>query len=390
MATTHYVWDPVNDSLLMEKDGAGNTLASYTNEPVHYGNLVSQRRSGATSYYHFDALGSTRLLTDSSESITDSAIYNSSGETVASSGSTTNPFGFGGALGYYANPETGDHYVRARTYRPAIARWLSIDPLGVMAGINLYVYVDNQFIHLLDPSGLQAVLPPGLSICKPEECDACVKQAESGKGMGGDEIVNYLNFLLEKAAKKSKSCTYDMNCCAPGSKDKRCELCEAPFSTARGALLPEDINKDYAGKSQIVLCSKAFTIFGKGAMPPFDKATKCQDVIETIRQELIHLLDRCTGLDRRADKCEECICDEVRGHYYSKQCEPGSIWWIIKGGRDKPFTSVYDCVTWSAALACAAACKSLSADDLLPKVKAVYGTCKPDDTQKEPKLPVEK
>ncbi len=33
MAKTRYIWDPVNDTYLMEKDAAGSTTAVYTNEP---------------------------------------------------------------------------------------------------------------------------------------------------------------------------------------------------------------------------------------------------------------------------------------------------------------------------------------------------------------------
>ncbi|REJ91435.1 MAG: RHS repeat-associated core domain-containing protein [Planctomycetota bacterium] len=49
-----------------------------------------------------------------------------------------------------------DNYVRARTYDPVIARWLSRDPLGFAAGdYNLYRYVGNRVVIAIDPSGLQ-------------------------------------------------------------------------------------------------------------------------------------------------------------------------------------------------------------------------------------------
>jgi len=64
MAKTRYVWDPVSDSLLQEKDGnTGVTQVTYTNEPAPYGPLRSERRGSETRQYHFDALGSTRALT---------------------------------------------------------------------------------------------------------------------------------------------------------------------------------------------------------------------------------------------------------------------------------------------------------------------------------------
>ena len=96
MAVTNYVWDTVFDSYLTEQDEAGNTQAVYTNEPVPFGRLISQRRGGATSYYHYDAQGSTRQLTDEDQNVTDSATYTAFGEKVASSGTTQNPFGYKG------------------------------------------------------------------------------------------------------------------------------------------------------------------------------------------------------------------------------------------------------------------------------------------------------
>jgi hypothetical protein len=40
----------------------GVTSASYMLQPVGYGNLLSQRRSSATQFHLFDALGSTGRL----------------------------------------------------------------------------------------------------------------------------------------------------------------------------------------------------------------------------------------------------------------------------------------------------------------------------------------
>ena len=44
-----------------------------------YGNLISQRRSGTTSFYLFDGLGSTTQLANSTGSVTDSYLYDSWG-----------------------------------------------------------------------------------------------------------------------------------------------------------------------------------------------------------------------------------------------------------------------------------------------------------------------
>jgi len=66
--------------------------------PELHGELVSQRRSGATSFHHRvhpersrrDALGSTRNLTNSAQTVTDTRDCQAFGLTNASSSSTAN------------------------------------------------------------------------------------------------------------------------------------------------------------------------------------------------------------------------------------------------------------------------------------------------------------
>ena len=67
--TTKFIWD--GQDVLLETDVSNNTQVTYTQTPDIYGNLVSQRRSTTSKYYHFDALGSTLALTGSDETVTD-------------------------------------------------------------------------------------------------------------------------------------------------------------------------------------------------------------------------------------------------------------------------------------------------------------------------------
>jgi len=107
-----------------------------------------------TSYYHYDALGSTRELTNSAGDVTDSYIYNAWGEEVAKTGTSINPFRWVGNVGYSYDGDTDNYYVRARNYSPAQARWLSVDPIGYIGSkLNLYEYVGGNPVTLLDPSG---------------------------------------------------------------------------------------------------------------------------------------------------------------------------------------------------------------------------------------------
>jgi|GEM_PF-4716371 len=150
MATTKFVWDELSDNVLMETDENNVPTAEYTHWPERFGELISQERSGVTSYFHYDGAHSTRLLTDDNGEITDTYIYSAYGELVARTGTTTNPFGYKGAVGYYTNAATNDIYVRARSYQPVSGRWLSMDPLGFVDGPNLYCFFA---INSVDPSG---------------------------------------------------------------------------------------------------------------------------------------------------------------------------------------------------------------------------------------------
>ena len=98
----------------------------YTLQPELYGNVLSQRRSGTTSFYLFDGLGSTTQLANSTGSVTDN-LYDSFGN-ILLTGSTTNWFRYVGQLGYYADIDLASYYVRAREYNPATGKFMSRDP----------------------------------------------------------------------------------------------------------------------------------------------------------------------------------------------------------------------------------------------------------------------
>jgi RHS repeat-associated protein len=150
---TKYVWDTVSDCVLSELDENNAVTAVYTNEPQQYGGVLSQRRGTTSHFHHHDALGSTRFLTDSSGNVTDTYLHDAWGNSVAQTGTTVNTFKWVGKYGYYTDDSTGQVYVRARMYQPAVARWASVDPLRFADGLNLFLYVRSSPILQMDPSG---------------------------------------------------------------------------------------------------------------------------------------------------------------------------------------------------------------------------------------------
>jgi RHS repeat-associated protein len=51
--------------------------------------------------------------------------------------------------------ETGLDYFGARYYAPWLGRWTTADPLGLQAGVNLYLYARGSPIVMVDPNGME-------------------------------------------------------------------------------------------------------------------------------------------------------------------------------------------------------------------------------------------
>ena len=171
--TTKFVWDPVLDAYQSELDASNVIQAIYTQPPVQFGQIISQRRGTTSHWYHPDSLGTTRALSDSAQATSDTYLVDAWGNPISSTGSTINSFRWVGNVGYYFDQESGLYYIRARVYQPTIARWISADPLfyalarsgmisissrdpiGYFSGANQYVFLEDGPVDKVDPSGLK-------------------------------------------------------------------------------------------------------------------------------------------------------------------------------------------------------------------------------------------
>ena len=113
---------------MLETNGSGSTLASYV---LGGTGLLSQTRSGTTSYFLQDGQGSTRALTNSSGTITDTYSYTAFGELFNQTGSTTNSYLY---TGQQYDSLTSLYSLRARYYNPALGRFLSQDTYPINFG----------------------------------------------------------------------------------------------------------------------------------------------------------------------------------------------------------------------------------------------------------------
>jgi RHS repeat-associated protein len=140
--TTNYVYEGANS--VEEVDQNGAVLARYT-QGTGIDEPLAELRSGASSYYQQDGLGSVTSLGNSTGSLGNTYVYDSFGNLIASSGSTVNPFQY---TGRDFDTETGLRYYRARYYDPVVGRFLSEDPVRFRGGVNFYGYVVNNPIGM--------------------------------------------------------------------------------------------------------------------------------------------------------------------------------------------------------------------------------------------------
>ncbi|TKB95631.1 MAG: hypothetical protein E8D41_00280 [Nitrospira sp.] len=159
--TKRYVYD--GEDILLEYDGANVLQARYTHGPG-IDEPIAVTKSSSTFFYHQDGLGTVTDLTDAAGVTAKSYSYDAYGNILESPGTVEQPYTF---TGREFDSESGLYYYRERYYDPSIGRFIHADPLGILAGVNLYAYVNNNPAAFTDPLGLIAPpSPPGEDICE--------------------------------------------------------------------------------------------------------------------------------------------------------------------------------------------------------------------------------
>jgi RHS repeat-associated protein len=127
---------------------------------------LEQIASGSNTalYLLTDQLGSVRALTDSKGQVVATYTYSAYGLMTATTGTASTPLRF---AGQYLDAESGLYYLRARSYDPTTAQFMTRDPL-VLLTKQPYVYAHDNPLNRTDPSGLA----PDGSLCTgyPQSC----------------------------------------------------------------------------------------------------------------------------------------------------------------------------------------------------------------------------
>src|SRR5208283_678153 len=118
-----FVYD--GENLIETVNASGAVVARYA-QGQDIDEPLAELRSGGTSYYEADGLGSITSLTSSTGTVANTYTYDSFGNIVATTGSVSNPFRY---TGREFDSESTLYYMRARYFDPATGRFLSEDPM---------------------------------------------------------------------------------------------------------------------------------------------------------------------------------------------------------------------------------------------------------------------
>ena len=152
-----YLWSGLT-TLLAVYDGSDNLIQRFEYADGRLPAAMVQ--SGATYYLAYNQVGSLRLVSDSAGHVVKRIDYDTFGNIIDDTNAAfTVPYGFAGGL---HDRLTGLVRFGYRDYDPDTGRWTAKDPIFFNGGdTDLYGYVKNNPVNLIDPYGLLFGLPAG-------------------------------------------------------------------------------------------------------------------------------------------------------------------------------------------------------------------------------------
>jgi RHS repeat-associated protein len=155
--TTRYLVDNLNPTgyaQVVEEMVGGAVTRQYTygQQRISQNQLISS--AWTLSFYGYDGLGSVRLLTDATGTVTGTYDYDAWGNTVNTTGSTPNVYLYRAEQN---DPDLRLYYLRARYLNPLSGRFLTRAPdagqIKRPGSLHRYLYVGADPVNKRDPTG---------------------------------------------------------------------------------------------------------------------------------------------------------------------------------------------------------------------------------------------
>jgi RHS repeat-associated protein len=131
-----------------------NATTGNVTDYLYGDDLIKQTQAANDSYYLYDGLGSTRALSDSTGTVTDSYNYESFGSVLNQTGSTENDYLF---TGEQYDSGLDNYYLRARYYDQNVGRFTQMDTwMGNNSDpvtLHKYLYANANPVNYTDPTG---------------------------------------------------------------------------------------------------------------------------------------------------------------------------------------------------------------------------------------------
>jgi RHS repeat-associated protein len=148
VSTIYYCWGPDLSGSLQGAGGVGGLQA-----------VIVDGEIPATYYTCYDANGNITAYVDELGNAYAEYAYDAFGNTISQSGDLASTFSHRFST-KYADDETGLYYYGYRYYTPELGRWVNRDPIAERGGLNVYEFVGNDGVGLVDSLGLSMVAPP--------------------------------------------------------------------------------------------------------------------------------------------------------------------------------------------------------------------------------------
>ena len=142
---TPFTWATAGKLPLLLDDGTHTYLYGPSLSPIAQ---IDDTTRGI-EYVHDDLLGSPRLISNPSGTITGATTYDPYGNRTTHTGTADTTIGYSGN---WTDPTTGLVYLRARDYDPQTAQFVTVDPL-LSTSHQPYAYVGNDPLGRVDPTG---------------------------------------------------------------------------------------------------------------------------------------------------------------------------------------------------------------------------------------------